>query len=178
MKKPTLSAMYLGDLAHVAQATIHQLELWISHKDFRPSNPTVRGSSRRYGANDAYRAAIMAYMVRQCGLPVGIGRHVSEMLSEQPALLVEMLDNEVIALVFCDQVKAAAATRLRDQSVVDAITFAVGWFGPGSVAWTLNERKPMGVTLVNLSHIVREARARLVTHLDGLGRDGYDDVEE
>jgi len=177
LKKPTLDAFYYADLAHAAQATVNQLEQWITRKFFTADRPTSRGSSRRFTLDDARRAAVMSYLVNRCGVPLAVGAHVAAMLHDQRHLFGDMHDLDIYVLVFPDA--AAKVTMRNDQAVVDAITFAVSWNGPGgSVSWMLREKNPTGVTIANLSRIVKEADQRLAVHLDGLGDHGYDDTEE
>lgn len=177
MKRPTLDAFYYADLAHAAQATVNQLEQWITRKFFTADRPTSRGSSRRFTLDDARRAAVMSYLVNRCGVPVAVGAHIADMLRDQRHLFGDMHDLEIYVLVFPDA--AAKVTMRLDQATVDAITFAVGWDGSdGSVVWVLRKHNPTGVTIANLSRIVKETDQRLAVHLDGLGDNGYDDVEE
>lgn len=177
MKKPTLEAFYYADLARAAQATINQLEQWITRKQFTPSRETVRGSSRRFNENDACRVAIMAYMVNRCGLPLGVGAHVAQMLRDQQHLLADMADLDIYAIVFADE--AHAIGKLPNEASAKGITFAVNWDkNTGSVMNLLHDREPTGVTIVNMSRLARNARNRLAKHLDSLGDHGYDDVEE
>lgn len=167
MKKPTLDAFYYSELAQAAQATINQLEQWVTRKLFLPVNPTVAGRSRAFTDRDACRCAIMAYIVNRCGLPVGIGSYVAEMLRDQTELMTDLLiyERHVFAIVFPDA--AASVTRLPTQASIDAITFAVGWDdNEGSVAAVLQARDPAGVTIVNMSRVARAALGRLAKAID------------
>lgn len=188
MKLPQIDAFYYAELAHAAQATVNQLETWITRKHFVPSRPTAPGRSRHFSARDACRAAVMAYMVNRCGLPLGVGAYVAEMLRDQPHLFADMVELDLYALVFANA-DTAKVTRLPTPASVQAITFAVRWDGtPGSVAGILRDRDPTGVTIVNLSRIVREAQDRLAKEIDSIveansrhaaaGLALYDDVEE
>lgn len=158
------------ELALAAKATAPQIETWITRGLFVPANATAPGRFRRFTAEDAYCAAIMAYAVHHCRLPVIVAAHLSAFargLSQE--LLWAEGDSpnnpaDLFAVVFPEA--AEKMTAMLDQTVVDTMTFANGWEGPGaSVLWTLKQRDPTGVTVINMSRIAREARQRMMDAL-------------
>lgn len=206
MKKPTYDAFYYGDLAVASQAKVAQLETWITRDHFVPAYKTVPGRSRMFTLNDACRAAIMAYVINRCGLPIAVGADIADLLnggarwplgSASWSLISDLFDPNftLFIVVFPDaahHIKGRRAAPAQDaheaQNAVEAYVLARGWKGDGSVSDVLSTRDPMGAIVVNMSRIACETRERLYKHIDAVlaeddrwkavGHGVYDDTEE